>query len=164
MSLTTNSWAPARAGFACACAGADGSSAAPSTAAPVFSRLRRSPVIVMASSWRIFAIMRREPRGTQTGCGRTRERPGTSVPPGRARRDDGVPSAGAKRDRTRNRARPLAGYAAAVVAALDDPLAAGRAPGDHADVVRPHHHHADAGAGGMAPMRPVAREVVRGAR
>src|SRR5437763_6767480 len=74
------------------------------------------------------------------------------------------PSAAAKRDRSRDRAWPLAHRAAAVVAALDDPLAVGTPPRDHADVMRPHHHHADAGAGGMPPMRPVAGEVVLGAR
>src|SRR5262249_44310162 len=73
-------------------------------------------------------------------------------------------SAGAKRDRARNRARPLARDAAAVVAAFHDPLAVGGPTRDHADVMRPHHDHAYPGAGRTTPMRPVAREVVLGTR
>jgi len=48
-------------------------------------------------------------------------------------------SAATKRDRARDRARPFARHAAAVVAALDDPLAIGSPTGDHADVMRPEN-------------------------
>src|SRR5579864_2155787 len=55
-------------------------------------------------------------------------------------------------------ARPGA-HGVTVVAGLDHPLAAGAAD-DLADVVRPHHHGADARRAAMAPVRPIARQIV----
>src|SRR5579883_1231731 len=58
-----------------------------------------------------------------------------------------------------DRARPRA-QRVPVIARFDHPLPV-LAADDLTDVMRPHHHRADAGCAGMAPMRPVAGEVVR---
>jgi len=50
-----------------------------------------------------------------------------------------------ERDRAGERARPRADRAA-IIAAVDDPLAVGRLSGDDPDMMAPDHHDADAGA------------------
>src|SRR5689334_2927135 len=61
-------------------------------------------------------------------------------------------------DRASKRARPLA-RGAAVIAALDDPFAVRVAAREQTDLMRQHHHHADAGRGRTSPTGPVAGEI-----
>jgi hypothetical protein len=65
-------------------------------------------------------------------------------------------------NRTGNRPRART-YRIAVVAGLNDPLSV-LLPNDLTDMVRPHHDGSNAGCSGTAPMRPVARQIVRGSR
>ena len=57
-------------------------------------------------------------------------------------------------DRARSRS-----YRAAVVAAMNDPLAVGRPSGDHSDVVRPYDHDPKTGATGIPAFPgPLSRQ------